>query len=263
MPYKVIKDSRCEAGKPYGVVKESDNQLMGCHVSEDDANNQLAALYANEPMVRGANERAMAPIEYRSAVVDNIDQQQRIVTLLAVPYEEPGPVMYRGQIWKEIFTRGAFDGIDKRPNRVKVTRDHDDKRVVGKAINFWPRDQKGLRSEVKISKTDLGDETLALAEDSVLDISIGYAAPADQEHTIFDRRAMTRRIKKAYLDHVSFVGIPTWDGATVLNVRSNNLAEKQELVSTPNIDMLDSDELLLWARELSEKIAQEKAQQGE
>ena len=257
MPYKVTKDSRCEEGKPYGVVKESDNQLMGCHVSEGDANDQLAALYANEPMTRGAEERAKAPIEYRNAIVDNIDQQQRIITLIAVPYEEPAPVMFRGQIWREVVTRGAFDGIEKRPNRIKVTRDHDDKRPVGKAINFWPRDEKGLRSEVKISKTDLGDETLALAGDSVLDVSIGYAAPADSGHTAFDRRNMVRRINKAYLDHVSFVAIPTWDGATVLSVRSNNVREPDVVTPTPNIDMLDSDELLLWAKELSEKRSQE------
>lgn len=261
MPYKVIKDSRCEAGKPYGVVKESDNELMGCHLNEDDAKKQQAALYANESMARGANERVRAPIEYRSAVVDNIDQQQRIITLLAVPYEEPGPVMYRGQIWKEVFTRGAFDGIDKRPNRIKVTRDHDDKRVVGKAINFWPRDTRGLRSEVKISKTDLGDETLALAEDSVLDVSIGYAAPADVGHTTFDRRNMVRRINKAYLDHVSFVAYPTWEGATVLSVRSNDaIGQEDEITPTPNLDMLATNETLWWAKELSEK---KRAQKGE
>lgn len=272
MLFKVIKDSRCPVDKPYGIVEESDNELMGCYVSETDAKDQMRGLIVNDPpvmpnstmsspaMARNEDEKVRAPIELRNAIVENVDQQQRIITIIAAPYEESGPVMYRGQVWNEVIARGAFDGIDKRPNRIKANRDHDEKRPVGKAINFWPGDERGLLGEVKISKTLLGDETLALADDHVLGLSVGYAAPADNEHTVFDRRSMIRRIKKAYLDHLAFVTNPTWVGAEVLSVRSNDVVEQGELAQTPNLDMLATDEMLWWARELSEK---KRAQQGE
>lgn len=48
MPYHVTKSSSCPASKPYAVVKNADGKVMGCHASESDANDQLAALYANE-----------------------------------------------------------------------------------------------------------------------------------------------------------------------------------------------------------------------
>ena len=145
------------------------------------------------------------------------------MTILAVPWESPGTVLYRGEVWKEIFVRGAFDGLGSMPNRVKANRDHDKTRPVGKAINFWPQHDKGLLAEVKISDTPLGRETLQLAEDKILDISVGYAAPADREHTLFDRKKMERRVIKAYLDHISFVTDPAFVDAQVVSVRERNM----------------------------------------
>jgi len=48
MPWSVHKDDRCPAGKPWAVVKDSDNSLEGCHMTEAEAQDQQAALYANE-----------------------------------------------------------------------------------------------------------------------------------------------------------------------------------------------------------------------
>jgi len=49
MPYHVAKTKKCSASKPWGVIKDSDGKVMGCHPSKAKANKQLAALYANEP----------------------------------------------------------------------------------------------------------------------------------------------------------------------------------------------------------------------
>lgn len=50
MPWKINQsEGRCPASKPWGVVKESDGQLVGCHQTKSGAQDQLAALYANEP----------------------------------------------------------------------------------------------------------------------------------------------------------------------------------------------------------------------
>jgi HK97 family phage prohead protease len=242
--------------KPFGVVKEGDNELMGCHATEGDAHDQVEALYAKEPMMaNSANEKVRAPIELRSAVVDGVDHEQRIITILAVPYEQPGPVMFRDEVWQEVFTRGAFDGLASMPNRIKANRDHDKTRPVGKAINFWPDDPKGLLAEVKISNTPLGSETLQLAKDGVLDISVGYAAPADREHTLFNRRIMERRILKAYLDHISFVTDPAFVDAQVVAVRANDVvsAPAPTRSAFPNLDRaIKSDVLANVSKYLAE-----------
>lgn len=49
MPWsKVRGDSRCPTSRPWAVVKDGDNELEGCHATEEDANDQLAALNAAE-----------------------------------------------------------------------------------------------------------------------------------------------------------------------------------------------------------------------
>ena len=57
MPYSVTQTHPdCDG---YGVTKDSDGALMGCHQSEDDANKQIAALYAAE-----ADQRAEVILVY-------------------------------------------------------------------------------------------------------------------------------------------------------------------------------------------------------
>jgi len=50
VPYRKERHASCPAGKPIGVVKQTDGHLMGCHASEADADRQIAALYASEEM---------------------------------------------------------------------------------------------------------------------------------------------------------------------------------------------------------------------
>ena len=61
-----------------------------------------------------------APLEFRSSAVAGVNFAQRIVEVIAVPYEETALVEYRSEWWNESFARGAFDGIEKRPNRVRA-----------------------------------------------------------------------------------------------------------------------------------------------
>lgn len=49
MPYNVVENHEgCPENSPWGVVKEADGELMGCHASEGEAANQVEALYATD-----------------------------------------------------------------------------------------------------------------------------------------------------------------------------------------------------------------------
>lgn len=48
MPWSIVEgDERCDAGE-FAVVKDADNELAGCHAARDEAEAQVAALYASE-----------------------------------------------------------------------------------------------------------------------------------------------------------------------------------------------------------------------
>ncbi len=69
----------------------------------------------------------------------------------------------------EVISAGAFRGAERRASRVRVNRDHDLKRTVGKAIQLDTNDPQGLIADLEIARTPLGDETLELARDGCLD----------------------------------------------------------------------------------------------
>jgi HK97 family phage prohead protease len=176
-------------------------------------------------------ERPRAPVERRSAEVADLNVGQRIATVIVAPYDQSTPVMWRDEVWTESFERGAWDGIERRPNRVRANRAHDRRMTCGKAIKFFPNHERGLVAEVRMAQTQLGEETLQLLKDDCLSVSAGFAAlPADQ---LIDRRNKTRRIKVAYLDHISFVEDPAYPGAEVLDVRENALILPEEFEEPP------------------------------
>lgn len=190
-----------------------------------------------------------APIEIRqAAAVQSVDFAKRLITVIAVPYEEPALVEYRGEVWSEIMERTAFMGIEKRPNRVRANRDHNKTRTFGKVVRFWPDAEPGLVAEVRAAQTPLGEETLILADEECLGASVGFGVPPACQQ--LDRSTMTRRIKTAYLDHLAFVESPAYEGAKVLSVRETpDLPAPSTPLITPNLDDAMNDDLLRWMTE--------------
>ncbi len=180
-----------------------------------------------------------AAVEFRSSNVAGVNFAQRIIEVIAVPWDQEAAVEYRGEMWLERFIRGAFDGIEKRAGRVRVNRDHDGRRTVGKVASFYPSRDEGLVAAVRIAQTPLGDETLALADEDCLGASVGFAVRgSDQE---LDRQARTRRIKRAFMDHLSFVPDPAYAGAGVLSVRTaTQQADDLKPLITPELDEFQS-----------------------
>lgn len=232
---------------------DSLKQLAG---SSDTETRGGAATLLNAEQAPELLSGPLAPIEFRSASVANVDFNQRIITAIAAPYEQAAPVMggqgfgRPGEIWQEIFCRSAFSGIERSPHRVRVNRDHDKTRTCGKVLEFRDEPQ-GLLSDVRIARTPLGDETLALADEGILGASVGMAVRSS-DHDL-DRYTKTRRIRHAYMDHLSFVPDPAYVGAEVLSVRdAANAGINPGLAAasgTPGLDEIYADPVFRWANE--------------
>lgn len=96
MPYDKVKDHPdCPTSKPIGVVKESDGELMGCHTTEEGADDQIAALYAQE------EERMQEPhaiitmqdnlVEAFSTLIDKISRFLELFTPKESASDCPSP----------------------------------------------------------------------------------------------------------------------------------------------------------------------------
>lgn len=248
MPYKVR-----EGGDdcPYEVVNEDTGKREACHPSEEAAKKHLAALYANVSdagertvLANIAESRGRAPIEWRSARMEDVNRKERIITVLAVPYEQRAQVPIDGELWNEMFLYSAFNELGAQARqRFSVNRDHDKHRTVGRVVNYDPQRPEGLVIESRISPTDLGEETLILAGDDALGGSVGFAAR--RSDCIWDRRTMTRSIKRAYLDHLAFVPDPAYEGAQVLSVRGSGDFGPPPI--TPLIEEFAADPVMQWA----------------
>jgi phage head maturation protease len=199
----------------------------------------------------------ISQVETRSGNVhiDNVDFAQRIITVLAVPYESPTPVPFRREMWTEVFSRSAFKGIESQTRKIPATTslsipapDHAGAKLVGRVLSSDPYREAGLISEVKISRTADGDETLELASDEALFPSIGFMIKNPKFDQELDPYTKTRRVNRAFLDHLAFVGQPAYEGAKVLAMRSEDSSQDQPMVSgTPRMDEFLNDPVLQWA----------------
>jgi phage head maturation protease len=157
-------------------------------------------------------------VECRSAATSEplvaVDKAGRVISIVVVPYETPADVMFRGAVWREVFSRSAFADLGSRP--VRVNRGHDRARTIGKVISFDPSDRRGLVAELRIARTALGDETLTLASEDCLSASIGFSVPVGGE--ILDYRTRLRRVNRAVVDHIALVEDPAYADAAVLAV---------------------------------------------
>jgi len=176
-------------------------------------------------------------LELRSAELVGVSFPERMIELIVMPYEREAVVAYQGRMIREIVSRGAFDGIERRANRVRVNRDHDVTRTIGRATRLHPSREEGLVAEIRVARTELGTETLALADEGLLDASAGFL-PMPGGEVWRDRTH--RRLTRIWLGHIAMTPDPAYDQARVLAVRN---AEPLATSATPNRDRLRLAEL--------------------
>lgn len=185
-----------------------------------------------------------APVEIRSAVVTNVRFPERIIELLAVPYNEWAWVEHRGKMIEEAFEPGAFGQIQNRASRFTVNLEHDVNRIVGRCQALHPDAPEGLLSELRIRRGPEGDQVLTDAEDQMVGGSVGFAALPENLH--WETRSR-RKVLKAFLDHIALTFSPAYLGAMPLDVRSRPTVivppATIERVPTPNLDGIMAERL--------------------
>jgi hypothetical protein len=198
-------------------------------------------------------------LEYRVATLAGVSFPKRLIELIVMPYETETVVAHRGKLITEICSRGAYDGIEARNDRVRVNRDHDVRRTVGRAVRFHPSRQEGLVAEIRISETELGNETLVLADDGVLDASAGFMllrqdggrGPTYPDAETWEAKDR-RRLNKIHLGHIGLTPEPAYETANVLAVRGRPELAAAAAV-TPNRDRLELDRFREQAAELDRR----------
>jgi HK97 family phage prohead protease len=182
----------------------------------------------------------MREIEYRKASTVEVRHAERVIDMIAAPYNEEAEVfLRRQQRWViEEFAPSAFIGVS---GSVFVNRAHDAERPVGRVLKFHPGDVRGLRTEIRVARTSEGDDILELADEGLLSPSVGFTVPPGGERWSEDRRKRT--VIKAAVEHIALTGDPAYRGAKVLEVRSDpDLAPVR--VPTPNLDRIRLEQLV-------------------
>jgi HK97 family phage prohead protease len=187
-------------------------------------------------------------LRWRAATQLGVSFPSREIELVVMPYETEALVPYGARMVTEVISRGAFDGIERRPNRIRVNRDHRADRTVGRAVALHPSRDEGLVAQVRIARTELGDETLALADEGCLDASAGFLPMPGGEQ--WEERSRVR-IRKAWLGHIAMTPDPAYVDANVLAVRKAAHTDSSVLIATPNLDTVRAWQLEERYNELS------------
>jgi len=180
-------------------------------------------------------EMPAGELRFRAAQQIGVSFPKRTIELIVMPYDAEALVPYDGRMVTETIARGAFDGIERRANRIRVNRDHQLERTVGRATALYPAREEGLVAEIRIARTPLGDETLALADEEILDASAGFL-PIMPGGEVWQTRTRVR-VVKAWLGHIAMTPDPAYETARVLAVRNAETAPV-ERPPTPNLDAI-------------------------
>lgn len=182
-------------------------------------------------------------------MASSVGVNKREVDVCGVLYDQPAKVFDRDiGLYTETIAPDAF-GTPARPNRIKVLRDHEVQRLIGHCRTVHPNRADGLYATFHVAQTPLGDESLTLAKDGSLHVSMGFAADPEGDEWNRDRTSVVRH--RCLLWEISLVPFPAYEGADVLAVRRapDPAVEVVARSATPNLDQIRAWRLEeLWDR---------------
>ncbi|WP_037190399.1 phage major capsid protein [Rhodococcoides fascians] len=162
-------------------------------------------------------------VEIRSAPVNVVDEQTRIISGIAVPYGQTTEIRTKNGSYLESFALGVFE--DDAPASVHANHSWKTRGdlPIGTVISGKNRPE-GYYVECRIANTARGDEVLELARDGVLKyFSVGFL-PGTHE----TRDGVLVRTKAA-LGEVSITEIPAYKGAVIESVRNADTEQESRM----------------------------------
>ena len=159
----------------------------------------------------------------------SVDRSRRRISGMVLPWDIAAWDSAGTARWR--FRRGSVE-IPQSLDRVKLLRDHDPKRVVGKAVAFDDRDD-GLYGTFQLSRGTEGDAVLADAEDRILDgFSVGPSV--GPEGWDFDRADPSiRNVSHSKMVETTITAFPAYDDARVASVHASRKGA-QGMADSPN-----------------------------
>lgn len=158
MPWSIVHNhGDCPASRPWAVVQDDNGDLMGCHESEGDAQQQVAALNAQEN-----SGDPVADVRERTAsfTVTRQDDDGDGLTLegYAAVFNSPTRIEDLFGEFDEVIAPGAFKRSigQKGPSGIRLQFDHGRHPLIGSiplgSIDTLQEDSRGLH--VRASLTD-------------------------------------------------------------------------------------------------------------
>lgn len=245
MPWHVTEDDRCPTSRPWGVVKDDDGELEGCHATQDDAKDQLAALYANEDDRAGGVMTAPTRADLRRSVpfeVVRADEGSDGLTLegYAAVFDSPTVIDSWEGRFEESLRRGAFSKTI-RQNTPVLQFDHGMHPLIGSIpigkIRSLREDERGLFVSARLTDNWLIQPVRdTIADEAVSGMSFRFSVvreewrdaggkllgPDEVMRLLFDageRGPLKRLIKEAKVAELGPVVWPAYAG-TAVGVRS-------------------------------------------
>ena len=174
----------------------------------------------------------MSEYELRSAdleaVIEVRDEAKREIGIRIVPFDIVADTVDGPEVWE----RGSTAHLD--PTKIVLRMDHQNP-PAGKGFAIEHRDD-GTYVAFRVSRTQRGDEILALALDGV---ATGASVGFDKRTSVVETRSIngrrTRVVKRGDVREVSTTWLPTWSEASVQYIRSAEEEETPVPDTTPEI----------------------------
>ena len=234
MPWHIDDDHADCSG--YAVIKDSDGSVAGCHETRDEAEAQLAALYADEPAARTVAE----PERLVREVSFELGGDGRTLETRIVPYNQPTPVVDlpryggNGMPYIERWMPGAFEKQTRAANRVEVFMnfEHEDgiRGIIGHGKKLR-EEPDALYGTFRIHPGADGDKALHMIDEGVL---TGLSVEAIPQVSRQSQDGVVNRMK-ARLDKVALCrgALAAYAGSEVLAVREAPGDEGTEGTAAP------------------------------
>jgi HK97 family phage prohead protease len=255
VPWHVAKSGKCPASKPWAVIKDSDGSVEGCHASKKKAQDQLAALYANEEKSmsdKNTPKQEAAEREVRTFpfVVEDVRDAEggRSKDFTIKGHAAVFNTWTDLGLFKERIAKGAFDEVLARDPHVLHLWDHSTRHVLSttrnKTLELRP-DPAGLHMWSRVAPTTYAADLRVLMERKDIDqSSFAFSVPDDgqtwkenEDGTI--ERTITKIGELYDVTTTAMGAYPTTDSQVAMATRARARAIAEGLPEPPPAETPD------------------------